>query len=330
MRRVVVVGDIVTDTVAVHERPLSVGSDTPARITVGGGGSAANTAAWLAWLGVPVTLVAVVGDDPAGSARLDELARAGVGLAVRRHRDLPTGTVVVLATAEERTMLVDRGANAALVPDDVRAALAGAGHLHLSGYPLFDPATRPAALTALSGARGHGATTSVDAASAAPLRAVGGAAFLRWVHQEALLLANVDEARALLAVPAGDRALGSDGDRDRSPPAAVLASRLARQLAQVVVKRGARGALWAAGDQVTGVPAEPATVVDPTGAGDAFAAGLLAAWLDGGGPAAALASGARTAALAVAVPGGRPGGNPPTGSGPGWSGPRQRPGGPDR
>src|SRR2546429_391811 len=53
-------------------------------------------------------------------------------------------------------------------------------------------------------------------------------------------------------------------------------------------------------------PAEPAEVVDPTGAGDAFAAGLLAAWLAGAGPAEALRAGALFGARAVAVVGGRP------------------------
>jgi sugar/nucleoside kinase (ribokinase family) len=47
-------------------------------------------------------------------------------------------------------------------------------------------------------------------------------------------------------------------------------------------------------------------VVDSTGAGDAFAAGLLAARMDGAAPDEALAAGALLAARAVAQPGGRP------------------------
>jgi ribokinase len=289
---IVVVGDLVTDTVAVHTHPLAVGSDTPARISVTGGGSAANTAAWLAWLGVAVTFVGVVGDDEAGAARVAELTRAGVRPAVRRCPGRSTGAVVVLATADERTMLVDRGANAALTAADVTAHLDRADHLHVSGYTLLDPGTREAARTALASARAKGATTSVDAASAAPLRLVGGASFISWVRPEGLLLTNLAEAAALLDRPGGD--------------ADTLGRSLATEVASVVVKQGSAGAVWASGETLVAAPAHPATAVDPTGAGDAFAAGLLDARLGGADPFTALDAGARTAARAVSLPGGRP------------------------
>ena len=70
----------------------------------------------------------------------------------------------------------------------------------------------------------------------------------------------------------------------------------------MVVKLGAAGARW--GD--LHVPAEPVEVVDTTGAGDAFAAGLLTARLDGADKAAALTAGCATAARAVAPVGARP------------------------
>ena len=82
--RVIVVGDVVTDVLAIYADPLAVGTDTGARIEVTGGGSAANTAAWLASIGVPVTLVAVVGGDGPGGDRIEELALGGVDCAVVR------------------------------------------------------------------------------------------------------------------------------------------------------------------------------------------------------------------------------------------------------
>ena len=290
---VVVVGDIVTDVLAVTAGPVATGSDTAASITIGGGGSAANTAAWLAHLGLPVTLVGAVGLDEAGTSRLAELAAAGVRCAVRRTADAATGAVVVLSGDGERSMLADRGANGHLRPADVLPLLPGAAHLHLSGYTLFDPATAEAGRAALDTARVEGATTSVDAASVAPLRLVGGATFLSWVRGADLLIANEPEARALLD--------GADGD------AGELARRLTGWAIRVVVKRGADGSVWADRDgRLVPAPAQPATVVDVTGAGDAFAAGLLAAWLGGATPGGALAAGARLGAEAVGVAGGRP------------------------
>jgi sugar/nucleoside kinase (ribokinase family) len=287
---VIVVGDIMTDVVAVHGGQLAVGSDTPARIRVGGGGSGANTAAWLAFAGAPVTLVGAVGADPAGEARVRELASAGVACAVP-VKEAATGAVVVLSGGAERTMLADRGANLLLTPADVDAGAAlapAARHLHLSGYALLDGASREAGRYALAAAAARGLTTSVDAASAAPLR---GLPFLAWVRGVDLLLANADEAATLVGPGAPD----------------VLARRLASGVAHAVVKCGPDGAVWAsAHGPVVAVPAEPAEVVDPTGAGDAFAAGLLAAWLAGAEPGEALRAGARLGARAVSAGGGRP------------------------
>lgn len=73
------------------------------------------------------------------------------------------------------------------------------------------------------------------------------------------------------------------------------------------MKLGADGALWASGDVLVHRPALPTTVVDTTGAGDAFAAGLLAAWLRDPrvDPAAALDAGQALAADVVRQPGAR-------------------------
>jgi ribokinase len=290
---VVVIGDVVTDIVAVHGSPLAPGSDTDARITITGGGSAANTAAWLAHLGVDVTLVGVVGDDAAGAARVAELRAAGVTCAVRVAPGAATGSIVVLSGGGDRTMLADRGANALLTVADVEPVVAGAALVHVSGYTLFDPATRAAGIAALTGAAAAGATASVDAASAAPLRSVGGSAFLGWTRAANVLLANVDEARAILGSP----------PEAPDPGTRHLAATFG---GEVVVKHGAAGALWSDGTSVTAVPAEPATVADPTGAGDAFAAGYLAARLSGTPIEPALRAGARQGAPAVALVGARP------------------------
>lgn len=292
--RIVVVGDLVTDVVVVPEGPIETGTDTMAAITPSGGGQGANTAAWLAHAGAPVTLIASVGDDVAGRERVAELIAAGVTCAVRAHPGAVTGTVVVLAGPDERTLITDPGACLRLDPADVTAAVVAAPdakHLHLSGYVLLNEGSRAGGRAALAAARDRGLTVSVDASSAAPLRRVGAHAFLAWVRDADLLLCNADEATVLA---------GAD-----SPEA--QAAVLAHYSRNVIVKLGPDGAVWAGRDGVLRLSAPaPVPVKDPTGAGDAFAAGLLRAWSAGAAPEAALTAGALLGAAAVTKVGARP------------------------
>ncbi|MEU4675802.1 PfkB family carbohydrate kinase [Micromonospora sp. NPDC023737] len=292
--RIVVVGDVITDVLAVLSGPLAAGSDTAAEIRFSGGGQAANTAAWLAAQGAPVTLVAAVGDDAEGRDRTAELRSAGVDCAIESIGDAVTGTVIVLANDGERTMVSQRGANLRLTAEHVERALAAVpdpGHLHLSGYTLLDAGSREAGLRALTAARARGLTTSVDAASAAPLRRVGATAFLAWVRDVDLLLVNADEATVLA------------GGLEPAAQARALSATARR----VVVKRGAAGAVWAdRTGRLSSAPARRVAVVDVTGAGDAFAAGLLTAWLAGADPDVALARAGDLGAVAVSTLGARP------------------------
>ena len=285
----VVVGDLATDVVAVLSGEPAPGSDRPATIRSRGGGAGANVAAHLAVLGVPVVLAGCVGDDAAGTALVAELRAAGVRTAVRTVPGAASGTIVSLVEPDgQRSMLADRGANLDLRADDVPPPGPG-GHLHLSGYTLLHERPRAAGLAALAAARAAGCTVSVDPASTGPLTASG---VERWRADTAgidLLVPNADEARLL------------SGCADVTEAARALAGRHRA----VAVTLGADGALWAAGSTLVHRPAHPADVVDTTGAGDAFTAGLLSVWLTGGEPAAALDAGLARAAVVVGRPGAR-------------------------
>jgi ribokinase len=289
--RIVVVGDVATDVVAVLEGDPAPGSDRPAAIRSRGGGAGANVAVHLARLGMPVLLAGCIGDDAAGTGLVAELTGAGVGLALRTVQGAATGTIVSLVEpGGQRSMLADRGANLALLPEDVPAPAAG-GHLHLSGYTLLDPRPRAAGLAALEAAVAAGCTVSLDPASSGPLRGYGVDRWLADTVAATLLLPNADEARLLTGC-------GDVSDAARA---------LARRHAAVAVTLGADGALWASGDALTHRPAHATNVVDTTGAGDAFAAGLLAAWVADRAvsPAHALDAGLARAADVVRRPGAR-------------------------
>ncbi len=296
--RFVVVGDVMTDVVAAIDEPLRTGTDTPGRIQLYGGGSAANTAHWLAAGGHTAALVVRVGADPFGPAAVAELREAGVDVRAVVDPDAMTGTcLVVVVPGGERTMVPDAGANLGLAETDLPADLLRTGdHLHLSGYALLRAQSRPAARAMLAAAAAAGMTTSIDAASAGPIQDLGPADVLEWFAGVDVLLANEDEARVLAG------ALGA------GPGPAEWGRALAGALrALAVVKLGPGGALAV---PPAGAPAQVAArqvaVVDSTGAGDAFAAGFLPAHRTGHELRDALEAGARTAALAIARRGGRP------------------------
>ena len=288
---VVCVGDVMVDVLARLPGELEPGSDRPAPIRTIGGGAGANTAAWVVAAGAAATIVGQIGSDPFGLWLTTELAALGVVDALTRDPALATGTCIVLVSADgERTMVPDAAANAALSADGLPMAVFASGrHLHLSGYTLFGRA-RAAGLRSLEMARSAAMTVSVDAASAAPLRDVGPRRFLEWIGSDALLFANSDEAFVLT---------GSD-----NPVQAVRS--LAELVGTAVVKVGGDGALWSDGVNVVRRPSEPVEVVDTTGAGDAFAAGFLAAVLRGAGPAEALERAHSLAGVACTILGGRP------------------------
>ncbi|MBA2414511.1 MAG: sugar kinase [Geodermatophilaceae bacterium] len=292
MTRVVVVGDIAVDVVATMSAPVARGSDSPARIRYAAGGAGANVAAWLADLDVSVALIGRVGADDAGRSCLAGLTAAGVQVVVAIDPEATTGTVIVLVDPDgERSMIPDRGANLRLEPADVDERFFARGiHLHLSGYPLLDAGSRAAALHALALARGAGMTISVDPASTAPILAFGTDRFLAATEGVDLLLPNRAEAELLTG-------------REDSGAAAV---ELARRYGAVVVTCGAQGAVWAAGGESGLVPALPARVVDTTGAGDAFTAGLLASWLAAQPLPDCVLAGTRAAARAVGLVGAQP------------------------
>ncbi|MFB8398734.1 carbohydrate kinase family protein [Streptomyces yangpuensis] len=293
-----VVGDVVTDVVAMHPEPLAPATDTAARIRTLPGGAGANAACWAALTGsAEVRLLARVGAE---SARWHERALVDAGVRPRLVVDAeePTGTVVALVgTDAERTFLTDSGASLRLCPADwAPSLLDGAAHLHLSGYLFFADSSRELAMVALRAARTRGVPVSVDPASAGFLAALGPRRFLDAVAGTGVLLPNEDEARLLAGLP--ERA-----------GAARAATELSRRIPLVVVTRGRAGALVAERGRITAEvaaaqPAEP--VVDSTGAGDAFTGAFLAARLDGADPTESARAGCRAAAQAITHPGGRP------------------------
>jgi ribokinase len=266
--RALILGDLVLDVVLTPARALERGTDVPGRVLLRQGGSAASTARWLGRLGVRTTFITAVGRDAAGRALVAAVDGDGVTVRAVRVAGARTGRIGVLVEpGGERSFVADRGAADRLRPEDLRASwFSGFDAFHLPAYSLLGAPLGDAGLAATRMARTAGALVTVDLASATPLLAAGRRAAVALIGEAApdLLFATADEAEALVG------ARRADGLLDLAPIA--------------VIKRGRKGASVLArdGDRRLRfeVATSPVSVADTTGAGDAFDAGFLAAWLE--------------------------------------------------
>jgi ribokinase len=263
-REVVVIGDVMLDVVVKPDGEIAATSDTPSRVRLSRGGSAANMAEALARGGHHVTYVGACGDDLAGQLFEDTLRKIGVD-AVLERTDTTTGVVVAVVDATgQRAMMTDRGANSELGSEHVTRQLARPfDHLHVSGYTLLDPRTLDVGRVALEAAQRLGRSTSVDVCSVAPLVAMSPAGFLAAARGASMLFANEEEALVLANCADVVDAL----------------HRLSLDFDEVIVTLGEHGARarFAGVDFV--VTSSSAEVIDTTGAGDAATGAYLAARL---------------------------------------------------
>lgn len=263
-----VLGDLVLDVVLMPDRPIEVGTDVPGTVGIRQGGSAANTARWLARLGVDTQLVCAVGRDGAGRSLVAQVGRDGVRVRPARIAGQRTGRIgVVVAATGERSFVADRRAALALSPRHLRPEwFAGLDLIHLPGYSLMGEPIASAARAAVGLARARGAQVSSDLSSIGPLLAGGRRAARELVSSISpdLLFATETEAQAFLGRDAADG--------------------MVEHASIAVIKRGARGARVLAREPDGGilrfdVATPQVAAADTTGAGDAFSAGFIVGWL---------------------------------------------------
>jgi sugar/nucleoside kinase (ribokinase family) len=254
------------------------------------GGSSVITACAAARLGLRTAFVGIVGDDVAGRFLLDALRARGVdvsGIAVDPRHETGISVVLIDESGDgDRAILTAPGAMTALRAGDVdRDLVVSARHVHCGGY-FLQPGLRAGLPELFESARRSGATTSLDPNWDPSQTWDGG------IHDVLaaadVFLPNEAELLAIARVDSVEDAVDALGRDDLT----------------IAVKRGADGGEWHRGSTHVALPAAEVDVVDATGAGDAFDAGLLQALTSGRPPEHQLALAVACGSLATRALGG--------------------------
>src|SRR5512140_2505553 len=259
--RLLVIGDIAWDVLMRPAGDLVWGADVIGHVDLLPGGSAANVAVWARRLGAEVTLVGLIGDDRYGDLMRAHLDREGVADFVRVVAGGETMRIgVVIRPDAEHAFVTDHSHPLRLSEDDLPESLLDrADAVFFNGYAVFMSGSASFAAAILAAARRRGILVTFDPSSFSFIHTYGASRFLDEIGHLDILLANGDEARALVpGRPETD---------------------LLDYTSLAVVKRGAEGATALRSDRALSVAAEPITVVDTTGAGDAFDAAFLVEYL---------------------------------------------------
>ena len=281
--------DIACEVDTLEALTFARGSDFPSRATLSPGGSAANTATWLARAGNTVHLIGAIGDDPLGDYLVNEIRNSGADLFVQRVPGELTGVCLILNEHDgQRTMIPSAGANAKFIESRPIGDLSISEftHLHVSAYMLFHEVSGITALAHMAEARRIGATVSFDPASSA-LLAHNRARLMAALALSDLLLANADEALEIT------RLLHKEGVHCEEIDLGLISTALHSSSPTVVVTDAAEPvrALENSVHNYTIPVAKISSVISTTGAGDAFNAGYLNAWLAGSDIPASIAAG---------------------------------------
>lgn len=251
---------------------------------IGPGGKGSNQAIATARLGAPVEFLAKTGRDNFGDMARGIYAREGVGTRfLQESADLPTGAAAIIIDdkAAENAIIVVPGAAAALTTAEIDEAAEVIGSAAVFLTQLETPL--PLVVHALRLARAKGVTTILNPAPATALSAE----ILALVD---ILTPNETEAAMLSGLPVTNTAEAE----------AAADALIARGAGSVVITLGEKGALLRRNGQTVLAPAVKAgKLVDTTGAGDSFNAGIAVALSEGRSMAEALRFACAVAGLKV-------------------------------
>lgn len=262
MYDVVVIGDINLDIILpVKSYPTRGSMEYAGEMIRSHGGVGRNIAIALSKLGLKTVLIGAVGDDAVGIELVRELEDSGVDVSrIKVIENMFTGTIIVIVDREgERTMIGHRGANTKLkIEDEDINVIRKTKHLHISGYTLLNNNIQESVKTLIRHIKDLGIRTSIDIEGVA--------------EHKPLLLEEMKEYFDYVLADEND-AKKFTGEDEPKEIGLTLLEKMETKIA--FLKMGGKGCSVITWETVFHIPSFKVNVVDTTGAGDAFNAGII-------------------------------------------------------
>lgn len=233
------------------------------------GGDAANSSIVLSRLGKKVALVAAVGDDVFSGIFREQMSESGIDVSqlIVKHGAYMSVSLVMINAAGDRCFLCTKGNNDLLLESDFDMSLlrSGARHLNYSSFFLHPHLDRGGIAAIFKAAKANGLTVSAD---------VNFDKFRLGFDTIRPCLKYVD-----LFMPSYIEAKYMTGETEPKRMAQFLANQTGDKI--IIIKLGEDGSYFYHHGRGEIIPAFSVDVVDTTGAGDNFVAGVICSFLDG-------------------------------------------------
>ncbi|UCG02342.1 MAG: carbohydrate kinase family protein [Candidatus Heimdallarchaeota archaeon] len=270
--------DIFIDRLALNNFRLG-GCIDSSNLTIHGGGDVANVSFWLGKLKTPVSMIGIIGDDPAGSFVKNELENMNVECHLKVSKELSTATILIIIEPDgERSFIVNRESQNTLEWEDLPLSDILKGDLfYTSGYTIQNQPIKDVIFKLFESIKENRASTALTMFNLAAYTTVE--RFKPEIKAKILpysdiLVGNKEEFEVLISNP-------NDKTKPDIHEFGNIICEFFPEIQVVLITDGGNGCYYSTQKKYGHIPANQVRTVDTTGAGDGFCAGFISSYLEG-------------------------------------------------
>lgn len=251
------------------------------KLSIHGGGDAANVSFWLGKLKIPVSMIGIIGDDPAGNFVRNELKEMKVKCRLKISKQYPTATILIIIEQDgERSFIINGLSQDQIEWEDLPLTEILDGDLfYTSGYTIHNPPIKNVIFRLFKEIKRNASRslTMFNLAAYTTVEKFRSDIKTNILPYTDILVGNRDEFMALV------RSKESEIQLDINKIGTTFINEEYSNIQIVLITDGGNGCYYFTQKSHGHIPADRIIVVDTTGAGDGFCAGFIASYLLGEG-----------------------------------------------